>query len=71
MTETYKTYPRMRWQDKLKALTDDELLHEHQGTTRLKNLWDSLPIQKGPVNTHYEEKLKLIKAIMKDRGLTA
>ena len=67
--EPYRTYKRQSWEDKLRSLSDAELLQELTNTTRLKNLWDIVPIRQGPANTHYRDKLKLIEQIKEERGL--
>ena len=68
-SKTYRTYARQSRDDKLLSLSDAELLQELRTTTRLKNLWDNLPIRQGPANTHYRDKLKVIEQIKEERGL--
>ena len=68
-SKTYRTYARQSREDKLLSLSDAELLQELKTTTRLKHLWDNLPIRQGPANTHYRDKLKVIEQIKKERGL--
>ena len=63
---SYRTYKRQSWEDKLRALSDDELIQAREKTQYFENLWKLVG---GTTYGQYKGRRELIDTIMKERGL--
>ena len=61
--ETYRTYARMSWEDKLRSLSPEALACEREKTFALVNFWKT---DRARMH-HYSNKLALIDEIMEAR----
>ena len=64
---SYRTYKRLSWENKLRALSDIDLEKKREETSALVNLFSNAEPDT-PRKSHYSNKLKLIKQIKKERG---
>ena len=63
---SYRTYKRLSWENKLRALSDDELIQAREKTQYFENLWKPVG---GTTYGQYKGRRELIDTIMKERGL--